>query len=106
MVGISGAFQEPSRNETLAVGLTPVIVSQARTGAVPRKVMVVRNISTGAASVITINFGNAQAVANAGIVLRQYESFTDATDNGYESYQGTITAICADANGNMAIFER
>lgn len=99
---------EPTRNETVNVGASSTVISRAKyyqtQGA--RKVIIVRNISANAASIITVNLGANAAVAEAGIVLRQYESFTDSTGDNYECYQGEITAICVDANGKVAIFER
>jgi len=100
------SIQEPVRNGSVAVGLTNVTVCDARNGHNPRKALMIRNISTNANDVITINLGMQTATANTGIVLRQYESFTDSTDINYECFQGTISGICATANGVLAIFER
>lgn len=99
--------QEPTRNETIDVGTTSTIVSETRTGGkIKRRNITIRNISTNAADIITINLGYSNAVANAGIVLRQNESFTDSSETGYECYQGVISGICATANGKLAIYER
>jgi len=97
---------ERTRNEALAVGTSNVVVSRSKTDHPEqnRKVIILRNISTAAASVITINLGQS-ATANTGIVLKQYESFQDVSTEGYRSFQGQINAICADANGNLAILE-
>jgi len=106
-MGMYSTVQEPTRNEIVAVGTTAVEVARARqTELMPRKTIVIRNNSAAATSIITINLGLSVAVANAGIVLRQYESFSDSTESGYQAFQGTITAICADANGSLSIFER
>lgn len=99
-------LQEPSRNDSVSVGTSSVTVSEARNSDNPRKVIVVRNNSTAAADIIYISMGSAQAVANKGIVLRQYEVFTDAADGLYQPFQGTINAICATANGSLTVFER
>ncbi len=99
-------LQEPTRNELVPVGTTSVTAAFARQGGSPRKVITVRNISPNATDIITVNIGPAPAVANTGIVLRQNESFTDAMDGAYYPYQGTITASCATATGQLAIFER
>ena len=104
--GTIGYQQEPVRNETVAVGISNVTVAEDRNEDAPRKVIVIRNISPNATDIITINFGLSQAVANAGIVLRQYESFTDTQDGGYMPFQGHINAICATATGSLAIMER
>jgi len=99
-------FQEPSRNESVLVGTSSVVVSEFRHEQEPRKVIVIRNISPDPLDIISIAFGLTQAVANNGIVLRQYESFTETTDAGYQCFQGSITAICATANGKLSIMER
>lgn len=104
--GTFGNLQPPSRNETVAVGTSSTVISEFRNEQNKRKVIVIRNISADPADIITINFGPQAAVANAGIVLRQYESTSDSSETGYECYQGTITAICATANGSLAIMER
>ncbi len=99
-------FQEPSRQESVLIGTSSKIISEFRHEQEPRRVIVVRNISPNAADVISIAFGLTQAVNDTGIVLRQYESFTETTDAGYQCFQGSITAICATANGKLAILER
>jgi len=105
MYGI-GNYQDVARNASVNVGVANVEISPKRNDANPRKMIVIRNNSAAAASIITINLGAQSATANTGIVLRQYESFTDADDSGYKCFQGTINAICADANGNLVILER
>jgi len=104
--GEIGFIQEPARNETLAVGVTSVIVSEARTQQNPRKVLIVRNTSGAANQIITINLGANPAVADKGIVLRQSESFADSSETGYECFQGVITAISAVAASQLSIMER
>jgi len=101
-----GNIQEPTRNEAVVVGTSNVILSEARNEDNKRKDILVRNISPNAADIISVNVGYGQAVANQGIVLKQYESFTYSTSQGYEPYQGVITAVCATVNGKVAIFER
>lgn len=104
--GIIGYQQEPVRNETVSVGVALVSIAELRSDDTPRKVIVVRNISDDPTKIITINYGLSSAVLNAGIVLRQYESFTDSQDGQYMPFQGHITAICAVAGGSLAILER
>lgn len=99
-------LQEPTRNESVAVGVSSIVISSARQGALPRKSIAIRNISPNAADIITVNFGQQQAVANAGVVLRQNELTTDSDAGNYQTFQGVITAICATANGLLAIYER
>lgn len=98
--------QDPSRNDSMAVGTSSVTVSYARNQDVPRKVIAVRNVSGSTSDIISFTLGNNPAVAGKGIVLRQYESWTDAEDGSYKPWQGTINAICATANGQIAVFER
>jgi len=104
--GLLAPYQDEARNEAVSVAASSKIISEKRNEANPRKMIIIRNISAAAASVITINLGATSAAANTGIVLRQYESFTDCTGEGYTCFQGTISGICADANGNLAVMER
>ena len=99
---------ENTRNDAVAVGTSSVIVSKSRTQEAnqDRKTILLRNISTNVLDIITINFGSQQATSGTGIVLKVGESTFDTTDTGYRSYQGTITAVCDTANGNLAVFER
>lgn len=109
MANIYSTVQEPTRNESLTVSNTSVQVAQARQFQdQPRKVITIRNIADDPTKIITVNLGANPAVANQGIVLRQYESFTDSQDGGYMPWQGTITAICAvaSATADLAVFER
>jgi hypothetical protein len=99
-------YQEPSRSDQIAVGVASIVISNPRQAGLPAKVRMFRNISPAAADIITLNFGAAPAIANSGIVLRQNESVTDAQDGAYVPWQGTVTAICATANGLLAVFER
>ena len=99
-------YQEPTRNDSVNVGLASVTISEARNEQNPRKVILIRNISPNATDIITVAFGAVSAVANTGVVLRQNESVSDSSDSGYTPYQGTINAICATATGVVAIMER
>lgn len=103
---ISGALQEMARSESVTVGTSNVIVAFPRNTKPERKVIVIRNNSPNAADIITLGFGQQGSTAGAGLILRQFESFTDANDGGYTCYQDQINAICATANGVMAVFER
>lgn len=104
--GIYEPLVEPTRNEQISITGTSSIVSEARNKINPRKVIVLRNTSTNAADIITVNMGFNQATANNGIVLQKGEAFSDTSETGYESYQGQISAICATANGKLSVFER
>jgi len=101
-----GFAQESARNETITVGTSNTILSDVRNLQNLRKNILLRNTSTSATAVITLNLGYNQAVAGAGIVLKQNESFSDSSETGYEAYQGVITGICNEAGGKLAIYER
>jgi hypothetical protein len=105
-MGIFSPIQEPSRNEAITVNTTSTTISDARNEANPRKVILLRNNSNDSSKIITVFFGATPAVANAGIVLRQYESVTDSSEAGYQCWQGTVNAICAVVGGSLAIMER
>jgi hypothetical protein len=98
--------QEPTRNEQINVGTTSVIVSEARNELNPRKDILIRNTSANVADVITIVIGFTTATDNNGIVLKMNESVSFSNETGYTMPQGTISAICATANGKLSIFER
>lgn len=104
--GLYQAWQEPTRNAIVAVGTSSAQVSEQRAGFEPRRALVISNTSPNAADIITLNLGANPAVANAGIVLHQGDVFTDSNNGDYRVWQGTITAICATANGQLSIFER
>jgi hypothetical protein len=103
---ITTSSQEPTRNERVLVGNTSIVISERRPQQSPRKTIVVRNISPNETDIITVNLGYEQAVAENGILLKRNESFTDSSETGYLAFQGSITAICATANGVLAIYER
>jgi hypothetical protein len=104
--GVWTQLQEPTRNEKVAVITSSSVIAEARNRDSPRKVINIRNISDAAADIITVNIGFNQATSENGIVLKQNESFSDSSETGYSCHQGAITAICATANGELAIFER
>lgn len=106
---IYSTLQDPTRNVSLTITNSSAEVASARQFAdQPRKVIVIRNIADDPTKIITINLGANPAVSNQGIVLRQYESFSDSSETGYTCFQGTITAISAvaSATADLAIFER
>lgn len=105
-MGVFTFLSDQARNDSVSIGLTNTLVAEARTEANPRKAIVIRNISPNAADIITINLGLSTATANKGIVLKQYESFSDSSETGYECFQGTINGICATADGVVSIMER
>jgi hypothetical protein len=103
------SFKEITRNESLTVGTSAVTVSDSRqeNNQNLRKVITVRNISPNDTDIISVFLSDSEIPSNnKGIVLRQYESFTDSADSGYIPFQGKISAICATANGVLSVFER
>lgn len=99
-------FQDPARNDKVAVGVSSTIIAEARNEANPRKTILIRNTSDDPTKIITVALGLTQASAENGIVLKQNESFSDSSETGYVCFQGTITAICAVADGQLSIMER
>lgn len=104
-IGIWSPYIEPSRNDTVAVTTANTEIATVRALQSPRKVLVIRNISPNATDIISLSFGQV-ATANVGVVLRQYDVYSESADKGYAPYQGTINAICATATGVLAIQER
>ena len=95
-----------TRNESLTVGTTSVQVADDMQGREGRVSIILRNNSPNAADIITIALGNAASVAGTGIILKQGEVWYDANDSGYLCWQWKIQAVCATANGVLAIMER
>jgi hypothetical protein len=100
------AAQEQSRNEQLSISTTSQKIAAATFAGQPRQEIVLRNTSPNAADIITIKLGNQAAVANEGIVLRQYDAFVQTESQGFHCWQGNIQAICATINGKLSIMER
>jgi len=100
-----GTGQEAARNEQVAVGTSSVTVCLPRISN-PRKNVLLRNTSPNATDIITLNVGLSPAVSKAGIVLNQGDSWGDSSESGYDCVQGTITAICATATGQLSVYER
>jgi hypothetical protein len=94
------------RNEQVSVTTSSAVICSPRFGTTPRKVLVIRNTSPNATDIITINLGGASATANKGIVLKQYESFSDSSETGYQCHQDFISAICETADGKLSIMEK
>lgn len=104
--GFLGYIVEPVRNDSLTVGTSSILIAEVRPSTIKRKDILVRNISASATAIISITMGQAIAVANKGIVLKQGESFTMSTSEGNECYQGQISAISNEAGATVSIFER
>lgn len=104
--GVYSYIQESTRNEEFIVGNTSKTLSDSRNQINPRKVIVIRNTSTVASDVVTVNLGYTPATAGAGIVLRQNEAFCDSGEKDYFSYQGVITIIGNSATCKVSVYER
>ena len=92
------------RNQILAIGITPVLVSRQPASGI-RKNITITNTSA-AAQKITIKKGIGLAVAGEGIVLGSYGIYSDATINeNARCYQGTFYAISDLAAGQISISE-
>ena len=108
---IAGALQERTRSDVVAVGTSSIVVVPVRNTKPIRRVLTIRNTSDDSSKVVTLSFGgDSPAINNAGIVLRQFESFTDSQDgnetDGYLPFQGQVNAISAVAGAIISIFER
>lgn len=106
--GILGYITEPTRNETKTVTTASQSIAEQRLNLNPRKMMMVRNVSSSATCVLWVTQGGIPAVVGVGIQLKQGESFVDATDAGYQCWQGPVQAISneAAASNNIIIVER
>jgi hypothetical protein len=96
---------EPTINTEIAVGLNSTIITFARNAQNKRRDYIIRNVSDNDADIISVTRGFQGAVNNSGIVLKKGETFFESSDK-YDCYQGVITAICATANGKLALSER
>lgn len=94
-------FQENTRNDTVSVGATSVLVSPAA----DRTSYCIRNSSPNAADIITLHLGFGVAIDQKGIVLKQGMTATDSDAFNYRCHKGTITAICQTANGVLSVYE-
>jgi len=104
-IGFWSPYLDPNRSTSVAVGVASISVCDTRSLQTPRQVLVFRNISPNAVDIISLNFGQ-PAAANVGVILRQYDTYTEVVDAKFSPYQGSINAICATANGVLAILER
>lgn len=99
--------QEQARNDQVDVIATSTTISQAPFKDQERNGFVLRNTSPNAVDIITIKLGNEKAIANEGIVLRQYDIYSESIVNSKDDiWQGAIQGICATANGKLSIMER
>ncbi len=97
-------LKERVRNEIVAVDTSSVEVCIERDEETKRRVLVLKNTSTGT-QVITVSLG-VVAVANTGIVLNVGEILTDSVSEGYIPFQGKISAISSAAAGQLSVMER
>lgn len=94
-----------TRNESLAVTATSREIAGSMEGKGGRRNIIVRNNSPNAIDIITISRGSQAAVAGAGIILKQGEVWYDSTDVLSPCWQYEIQAVCATANGLLAVTE-
>ncbi len=97
-----GDLYQSSRNETVAVGTTSVVVFSSQK---KRTEFTAYNSSTGGQT-ITLNFGSKAAVALAGIVLSAGQAFASSNSENFLCFQGVITAISSAAAGQLSVLER
>lgn len=100
---------EPTRNELVPVTtISATLCADVSATAEGRKSFLIRNMSTDATDILTIVMGNQPAVANKGIPLRQFESYGESNDSGFQCWQGQIQIISAAAVGTVqaSVFER
>jgi hypothetical protein len=95
---------EFSRNDTVSVGTTAV---RAASPYDDRKVIYIRNISTGG-QVITLFFSDSSTAtaSGGGIVLNPNDYIIDSLSESYTPWRGPITAISSAASGTLSIYER
>lgn len=96
---------DKTRNEQMTITNSVSVVSTpVQDGR--RRLICLRNSSTGG-QIISFAFSDTSvAVANSGIVLSQGQSSVDATSEGYICWQGNITAIASAAGAILSIYER
>jgi len=100
MVNVGSAGNQ-ARNDLVTVGTSSIQVFQPT----ERTVYSVVNSSTGG-QIITLNLGFAPAVAGAGISLSPGQAWIDSNGEGYQCFQGVITAISSAAGGKLSIMEK
>ncbi len=91
----------PSRNESVAVGVTSVEIAPAR----ERVLFYIKNTSA-AAQTVTVVLGPVAAVAGAGIVLEPGDFISDSDGDIYRAWRGPILAISSAAGATLAVTER
>jgi hypothetical protein len=95
---------ENTRQTSIVVGTTSVLVSEAQIGDTQRKVLVLTNTSAGGQT-ITLSFGD-EAVANNGIVLYPTGAWSESLDSAYTPSNDRIFAIASAAAGQISVYER
>lgn len=94
--------QELSSPRQVAVGIANVTLSEAQ----HRKMLYIRNTSTGG-QVINVVFSNTEpATTTIGFQLNANEAIVDSDSEGYRCWTGKISAIGSAALGTIQIFER
>jgi hypothetical protein len=92
---------QSSANRSASITTTSSQICAETIGKVKRVQLIITNISP---TTVTINKGDAAAIANQGIILSQNQTYIESDDGGFSCWQGAIQAI-ASANSNLSIVE-
>jgi hypothetical protein len=107
MTDISFSRLTPTRNEQVSVTATVGKIAEDRSELQPRQGIIITNTSpTAGTDYIYIYFGSDGVATTTSYKLDVNDTISDITDGGYICNQGTITAVCATANGKLNIIER
>lgn len=93
--------QEPTRNEQVAVGTTPILLSRAR---LRKELILVNSTAAPNTSIITLSFGK-QAIVGQGTPLQPWATYSGPAESK-TIYSGDIWVVSSDANGLISIMER
>lgn len=95
-------MQQASANISKNVSTTSSEIMHRVGGKYRRTQMIISN--TSAAAVITLRKGDDASVSGEGIQLLPNGTYAEATDGGYECWQGAVQAI-GDIAGTLGIVE-
>ncbi len=90
-------------NRLVTIGATSTEVVPAVSSSGMRRTQLII-VNSSAAANATIAKGEVSAVINQGILLLPNGSYVEATDGGYDCWQGAVQAI-ASAAGTLSIVE-
>ena len=103
MIPVTDNDIESSTPSTISVSATASTLSATRLGKSPRSFFSIIPLTVGVT--VTVTFGDAPAIANAGLVLGQNQPYLEVKSDEFMPYQGTIN-IVASGNGSVALLER